>query len=132
MSGGVVRKAELKDIPGLLNLVAENSEKLLPRTEEDYSELIETTWIAEEDNLIVGCATLEVYSQKIAEIRSVAVKAGYREQGYGKRLVEIAVREAQSRNIKQIMVVTSSPEYFEKLNFGPSLNEKYALFWNGN
>jgi hypothetical protein len=29
------------------------------------------------------------------------------------------------------MVITSSREYFEKLNFGACLHEKYALFWNG-
>ena len=129
---GVIRKAVREDIPGLVELVSENLERLLPRSEEDFSELIETTWVAEEQGKIVGCATLEVYSPKISEIRNVAVKAGFRAKGYGQTLVETAVEEARFRGIRQILVVTSSPEYFEKLNFGPCLNEKYALFWNGN
>jgi len=126
-----IRTADSNDIPGLVELVSENLEHLLPRTDEDFRELIDTTWVAVEEGRIVGCATLEVYSPKISEIRNVAVRAGYRHKGYGQGLVNMAVNEARARGIRQILVVTSSPEYFEKLNFGPCLNEKYALFWNG-
>ena len=129
---GVIRKLKDSDIESLVRLVAMYPAQLLPRTPDDFNDLRETTWVAEEDGEIVGCATLEIYSPKICEIRTVVVKDGYRHKGYGERMVGSAVEEARSRNIRQIMVVTSNPEYFEKLNFGPCLNEKYALFWNGN
>ena len=129
---GVIRKLKESDIESLVKLVASYPQQLLPRSAEDFKDLKETTWVTEEDGQIVGCATLEVYSPKICEIRTVVVKDGYRHKGYGERMVGCAVSEARSRNIRQIMVVTSSPEYFEKLNFGPCLNEKYALFWNGD
>ena len=128
---GQIRKMQDSDIDSLVNLVALYPEQLLPRTSDDFRDLKETTWVAEEDGAIVGCATLEVYSPKICEIRTVVVKDGYRHKGYGEAMVSAAVESARSRKIRQIMVITSSPEYFEKLNFGPCLNEKYALFWNG-
>lgn len=131
-SVGIVRRAVLSDIKSLVELLALYPGQLLPRSEEAFEELIDTTWVAEEGGQVVGCTTLEVYSPKICEIRSVAVRAGFRHQGYGQKLVNLAVEEARSRNIKQILVVTSTPEFFEKLNFGPCLNEKYALFWNGS
>jgi amino-acid N-acetyltransferase len=72
-----------------------------------------------------------VYSPKIAELRSLAVQDSSRGHGYGRRLVEAAVEEAERQKIRQILVVTSTREFFEGLNFGACLNEKYALFWNG-
>lgn len=127
----MIRKATRNDIPGILELVNANLGTLLPRTKEDYEELIETTYVYEKDNRIVGSCVLEIYSPKIAEIRSFVVHNDYRSQGVGKALIGEAVTEARERNIREIMVVTSAREYFEKHNFGACLNEKFALFWNG-
>lgn len=130
-ASGIVRKLKESDIESLVSLVAAYPKQLLPRTVSDFQDLKETSWVVEDEGEIVGCATLEIYSPKICEIRTVIVKEGYRQKGYGEKLVGCAVTEARIRNIRQILVVTSNPEYFEKLNFGPCLNEKYALFWNG-
>ena len=127
----MVRKATTKDIPGILALVQMHPTTLLPRTNAEYQELIATTWVAEDKGVIVGCATLEIYSPKIAEIRSVAVHPEYQGRGYGAQLVGAAVAEGRERKIHEIMVVTSSPEYFRSLGFGACLNEKFALFWDG-
>jgi N-acetylglutamate synthase-like GNAT family acetyltransferase len=127
----MIRKATLHDIPGILDLVNANLGTLLPRSREDYEELIDTTYICEKENRIVGSCVLEIYSPKIAEIRSFVVHKDYRSQGVGKVLIAEAVSEARKRNIREIMVVTSAREYFEKQNFGACLNEKFALFWNG-
>ena len=53
-----------------------------------------------------------------------------RGRGHGAALTAAAVAEAERRDIPQVLVVTSNREFFERLNFGPCLNEKYALFWN--
>lgn len=127
----MIRKATLNDIPGILELVNANLGTLLPRTDQDYSELIDTTYVFEKDGRIVGSCVLEIYSPKIAEIRSFVVHDDYRRMGVGKALIAEAVAEGRRRNIREIMVVTSAREYFEKHNFGACLNEKFALFWNG-
>jgi len=128
----MVRKATLADIPGILALVNENLGTLLPRSANDYAELIDNTWVADKDGRVVGSCVLEIYSPKIAEIRSFVVHKDYRRQGLGKTLINTAVEEARKHNIREIMVVTSAREYFEKLNFGACLNEKFALFWSGS
>jgi N-acetylglutamate synthase-like GNAT family acetyltransferase len=127
----MLRKAVASDIPGILDLVRKYPDKLLPRSSSDYQELLPTTWVVEEKGLIAGCATLEVYSPKIAEIRSVAVHPDFKGKGLGAELVAAAVAEGRRLNIHEIMVVTSSPEYFRSLGFGACLNEKYALFMDG-
>jgi amino-acid N-acetyltransferase len=127
----MLRKATPADIPAVQQLIRANLDKLLPRTDQELLELLDTLWVIEHDGEIVGCCCLEVYSPKIAELRSLAVRDDCRGYGYGAMLVEAAVTEAKRRNIRQVLVVTSNREFFEKMNFGSALNEKYALFWNG-
>ena len=127
----MIRKAYLEDVPQIMDLVSANPATLLARSQAEISEVLDGFYVAEEEGRIVGCACLEVYSKKIAEIRSVAVHEDYRGRGIGTALVIAAAAEARSHDIQQVMVVTSSPKFFESLNFSSCLNEKYALFWNG-
>ena len=128
---GFVRLAEERDIPHIFELIATNADHLLPRTVEGIRELLPFTYVVEEAGSIVGSAILEIYSPKIAEIRSLVVRSDMRGRGYGKLLVEAAVAEAKARKIHEILVVTASPKFFEQLNFGSCLNERYALFYDG-
>ena len=125
-----LRPATLADVDGILALVSENRGVLLPRERSEVEQMIDSFWVVEEDGEIAGCCCLEVYSPKIAEVRSLAVRPASRGRGHGARLVETAIAEAQRRNIPQVLVVTSNLEFFSRLNFKTCLNEKYALFWD--
>lgn len=128
----MLRKAKVGDIPAIQTLIHENLDKLLPRETREIEDLIAFFYVVEEDDgQVVGCCCLEVYSPKIAEIRSVAVRSDRRERGYGSDLVHAAVADARQQNIREIMVVTSSLPFFQQLGFSQCLNEKYALFWTG-
>ncbi|HLY25017.1 MAG TPA: GNAT family N-acetyltransferase [Aggregatilineales bacterium] len=128
----MLRKARPEDIEPMRQLIQANLDKLLPRTADELQELQDMAWVVEEDGQIVGCCILEIYSPKIAELRSLAVREDCRSKGYGEILVKAAVEEAQKHKVRQVLVVTSSPEFFQKQNFGACLDEKYALFWMGN
>lgn len=127
-----IRKATSADIPGIKSLIAANPKTILPRSNEEMTSLIEGFWVAEHDGQVVGCCCLEVYSPKIAEIRTVIVHESARGMGFGAQLVKAAADEAERQNIREVMVVTSSPEYFTKLGFGECLHEKWALFYRGS
>ena len=124
-----VRRAGPQDVDDILAVVNANTDRLLARDRDEIVSLLDTFWVAEDGGRIVGCSCLEVYSPKIAELRSLAVLPEYRGRGYGAALTAAAVEEAERRGIPQVLVVTSNKEFFERLNFGPCLNEKYALFW---
>jgi amino-acid N-acetyltransferase len=128
---GILRKAHPSDIPKIQALIRENLDKLLPRSDQEILDLIEMMWVVEDNSEIVGCCCLEIYSNKIAELRSLAVKNSSRGMGYGRILCQAATAEAEKRGIRQVLVVTSTPEFFEQNGFGACLNEKYALFWHG-
>lgn len=129
----MLRNATRDDIGAIQHLININLDKLLPRRDDELCELIDsnTFWVVEDAGEIVGCCCLEVYSAKIAELRSLAVREDCRGKGYGEALVNVAIEEANRRKVRQVLVVTSTLEFFEKMNFGQCLNEKYALFWNG-
>jgi len=131
MSGTAVtvRGARAGDVDGILALVNSNTDRLLARDRDEIASLLDTFWVADDDGDIVGCCCLEVYSPKIAELRSLAVRPSHRGRGLGAALTTQAVEEAERRGIPQVLVVTSNRAFFERLNFGPCLNEKYALFW---
>ncbi|MCS6871164.1 MAG: GNAT family N-acetyltransferase [Anaerolineae bacterium] len=127
-----VRLATEEDIPAIQRLINANLDKLLPRTDDEIRELLPTWWVAVEGDEIVGTCCLEIYSRKIAELRSLVVSEKARGKGYGAALVKVATQTAEALNIRQVLVVTSTPEFFEALGFGTALDEKYALFWHGS
>jgi amino-acid N-acetyltransferase len=125
----MIRRATLDDIDAIVGVVNTNTDRLLARDRDEIVQLLDAFWVAEVDGRIVGCCCLEVYSPKIAELRSLAVMPEFRGHGLGASLTDAAVEEAKRRGIPQVLVVTSNRAFFERLNFGPCLDEKYALFW---
>jgi amino-acid N-acetyltransferase len=77
----------------------------------------------------VGFAALEIYSAKLAEIRSLAVHDNFQGRGIGKSLVQKCVDLAVKRNILEVMAITSSEGFFQACGFDFTLpGEKKALF----
>lgn len=103
--------------------------RLLPRTRDELEELTEHGFAAIIGEKIVGFAALEIYSVKLAELRSLAVSAEYQGYGIGKALVNACVDLAKKLNVFEIMVITSSEEFFHRCGFNFTLpGEKKALF----
>ena len=125
----MIRRATLDDVDAIVGVVNTNTDRLLARDRDEIVQLLDAFWVAEIDGNVVGCCCLEVYSPKIAELRSLAVLPEFRGRGLGASLTDVAVGEARRRGIPQVLVVTSNRAFFERLNFGPCLDEKYALFW---
>lgn len=127
----VVREACRDDIPGLENLVDRfvQRNRLLPRTTDELNDLIPFGFVAVEGDQVVGFAALEIYSAKLAEIRSLAVHDDYQGLGIGKALVQKCVDLAVKRNILEVMAITSAEGFFQACGFDFTLpGEKKALF----
>jgi amino-acid N-acetyltransferase len=77
----------------------------------------------------VGFAALEIYSPKLAELRSLAVSSQFQGQGIGKALVQACLDLAKTRRIFEVLTITSSEEFFQKCGFDFTLpGERKALF----
>lgn len=127
-----IRKAEPGETQKLIDFITPFVEqgRLLPRTLDEFDDLIETLFVAELDGEIVGCAGLEIYSKKLAELRSLAVSPRLQGTGIGKQLVRACVELARERNILEVMAITNSEEFFRTCGFDVTLTgEKKALFY---
>ena len=103
--------------------------RLLPRTPDELEDLMKLGFIAESEGRIIGFASLEIYSKKLAEVRSLAVAPEFQGHGIGKRLVEACIDLARTRNILEVMAITSSDGFFKSCGFDFTLpGEKKALF----
>ena len=102
---------------------------LLPRTEGELFELLPTSFVAEDGGRIVGFCALEIYSIKLAEVRSLVVALDYRERGVGRRLVHACVDLARRKEVLEVMAITSNEQFFQGCGFDYTLpGEKKALF----
>lgn len=127
-----IRMGRAEDVPGIILLiqgyVAEG--KLLARTLTEIDDLLPSIFVAVTgDGAIIGCAALEIYSPKLAEIRSLAVSPAAQGLGVGRRLVNACVERARLKRILEVMAITSSDGFFQSCGFDYTLpGEKRALF----
>ena len=108
---------EIVDIAALVNgFAAENL--MLPRTEESILESLPDWLVAAGDGAqLLGCGSLVPLTEKLVEIRSLAVAPQGQGKGIGRRIVEELVQMATARGYAQICALTLEEGFFEKLGF---------------
>jgi len=85
-------------------------------------------FIARVDGKIVGCCALQIYSKRLAEVRSLAVHPDYQDHGVASKLVECCTQRARERGVRELFAVTSQTSFFERLGFATFRREKTAMF----
>jgi len=126
-----IRPVKREDLAGLAEFIQPfvSEGRLLPRTTEELAELVYNGFVAKVDGRLIGFAALEIYSRKLAEIRSLAVIPEFQGKGVGRLLVEECVERARKRDILEVMAITSSEVFFRSCGFDFTLpGEKKALF----
>lgn len=128
-----VRLARTGDVAEIRALIEPHvaSGTLMQRATEEIELLLPTFVVAEQDGAVVGCAVLEVYSSRLAELRSLVVAPQLRGAGLGRRLVEACLAMARERRVLEVMAITSNEDFFRVMGFDFTLaNERKALFIN--
>jgi amino-acid N-acetyltransferase len=115
-----IRKAKIKDVKDIKKLLEIYVEKgiMLPRSLSELYENIRDFYICENRNgEIIGTSSLHICWEKLAEIRSLAVKEGFLRRGIGRKLAESCIEDADKLGVKNIFVLTYNPKFFEKIGF---------------
>lgn len=126
-----VRPVTGSDQEGVLALLKPYVEqkKLLPRTIDELDILLQGGFVAIAGIRLVGFATLEIYSQKLAEIRALVVAKDLQGQGIGRLLVEACLEHARQEQIMEVMAISSAETFFRSCGFDFTLpDEKKAFF----
>lgn len=128
----VVRPMERGDFASVSALIQPYVEQgvLLPRTRKELLALLPHGFVAvDAQGQVVGFAALEIYSSKLAEIRSLVVSRQWQGQGAGRQLVDACVERARQHRVLEVMAITSNEEFFRRCGFDFTLpGEKKALF----
>lgn len=77
---------------------------------------------------VVACCSLEIYSKKLAEIRSLVVEKNYEGQGIASALLEHCLTEAKKKKIYEVLVITDRENLFKRKGFAEQLHGQKALF----
>ncbi len=118
-----IRKATKRDWRSIKKLIAQYPDKLmqqhLPRPTNFFVAII--------DRDVVGCIALDVYSKRLAEIRSLAVSTNHQKKGIATALIALAMETAKKKRIVEVLTITGTPDFFKKFGFEMFQTEKYAL-----
>lgn len=122
------RSAQPDDVPQILALVnrfaAQNI--MLPRTEDSVRQTLPDWIVAEsvEENgprsagtNIVGCGALVPLTDKLAEVRSLAIHESQQGKGLGGELVLRLVANAKEQEYDQVCALTLRENFFLRLGF---------------
>lgn len=71
----------------------------------------------QEEGKLAGCCALQFCWEDLAEIRSLAVVSEFWKKKIGTTLVEEAISEAKSFEIRKIFTLTYQPDFFELFGF---------------
>jgi N-acetylglutamate synthase-like GNAT family acetyltransferase len=85
--------------------------------------------VADAGGKLVGCCALQVYSKRLAEVRSLAVHPDFQDRGTASELVERCKQKARERGVKELFAVTSQTSFFGRLGFATFRREKTAMFF---
>jgi amino-acid N-acetyltransferase len=116
----VVRKASIRDIPPILQLINGYASQgiMLARTEFEMSENIRDFTVLYNDGELAGCAALHFYTPTAAEVRSLAVRPEIKMRGLGRTLVDALEAEARDDDLETLFAFTYEPGFFGRLGFG--------------
>ena len=114
-----IRKARTADIPAIARLVNSRAEvgDVLPRSLDELYENVRDFFVASDGGAVLGCSSLKVMGEDLAEVRSLVVAPEAQGTGLGRGLVEACVEEAGLLGIRRVFALTAKPVFFERLGF---------------
>jgi amino-acid N-acetyltransferase len=114
-----LRPARMADVEGIFTLIDEASRTttVLPRSRESIGERLRDFFVAEREGRVAGCGALVLFSQVLAEIRSLVVAPELRGMRIGGLLVEGLIGEARRLGVRRVFALTDNPPFFVRLGF---------------
>ena len=118
-----LRTARIEDVRGILALIEplEAEGTLVKRSRDLIEAEIGNFLVVEHDGVIVGCAALYPFpDEKSAEFACLAVGEGYRDSGYGERLLLACQERAKALKLRKLFALTThAAHWFLEQGFQP-------------
>jgi len=136
MNTPLIRKAFFSDGQAIFKQIKEHPNELVPRSISNIMLNIDRFLVAERNGEVVGTVSWSVLPElnpaksPSIEIQSVSVRSDQQKTGLGRQLVEAALERVAEFKPDQVIVLTFTPPFFEKLGFSPIPKEQilYKLY----
>ncbi len=115
----IIRRATLADAGAIRSIIAPYARHrvMLPRPKREVCEHIRDYFVASDARAIMGCCGLRVWTDRCAEIYSLAVRRRFNTKGIGTRLVRTCLKEAARLRVRRVLAFTSERTWFSRLGF---------------
>ena len=115
----IIRKADVNDVPAIADTINIHAPKgiMLPRPISQIYDNVRDYHVIELDGNIIGCGALHVTWSDLAEIRALSIREEHVGKGYGRRIVEKLLEEADALKIEKVFVLTYQEKFFGKMGF---------------
>ena len=121
-----VRPARTSDVTSVQRLIAPLVEEgiLLGKERVVFYESIQEFLIAEDaDGNAIGCGALHVMWEDLAEVRTLAVEAGWLRRGVGRAILDQLEQRALQLGIRRLFCLTFEVDFFTRHGFAPMSEE---------
>jgi len=130
-----VKDATKKDLAAVFDLFSKGVKEgaIIKRPKKEITKLVseKKVILVSEGKSAVGMVTLDFYSKRFSELRSIYVEKEYRSKHVGKMLVEAVFSKAKKMGVKELMTVAIKEKegWFRKFGFNEEVHGfKVALF----
>ncbi|OPZ58090.1 MAG: Amino-acid acetyltransferase [Deltaproteobacteria bacterium ADurb.Bin510] len=116
-----IRKPRSQDVPAMKAIIDPFARRgiMLPRSLHALYTSLRDFWVVCEGDRVCGCCALPVSWENYGEVRTLAVSEDCQGRGYGRKLVERCLAEADELGLTTVFTLTYIPEFFAQLGFSP-------------
>ncbi len=114
-----VRNARVADAQAIHDLLTRYSDQelLLPRSENEILPQIPNFFVITDQQQIIGCVSLEIFSTELGEVRSLAVSPDYKNRQLGAKLLTAVEDYARDLGLTKMMALTYVEGFFHKFGY---------------
>ena len=111
--------AKTRHAQGILQLMTSFSDEeiLLPRSLNEIFSQIPQFFVIEHDSQVIGCASIEIFSQELGEVRSLAVDPKYQGNDLGKKLLDAIETYGRELGLSKMMALTYVEQFFHRYGY---------------
>ena len=115
----VICRPLIEDVPAMADIINGFAYQglMLPRSRHQIYKFLREFVVATSNDVIVGCAALDIVWEDLGEIRSLAVAEEWQRHGVGRLLVAALLDDAKALGLPGVFTLTYQQSFFEGIGF---------------
>ncbi len=114
----IAKPATVAHAEGIARLLSNYGQQgIIQRSESEILSQISQFFVIENQNSVIGCVAIEVFTTELGEVRSLAVDPVYKNQNLGETLLAAVEAYARQLGLSKMMALTYIESFFHKYGY---------------